>query len=59
MQGPSTFLTNLYHLDPDAVVHTLKEQAAAINKPVEYVLQRLRINAPHFVDMLTDHLREQ
>jgi hypothetical protein len=57
--GPSKFLTNLYQLDSDAVVHTIKDQAAAINKPIEYVLQRLRINAANFVDVLADSLREQ
>jgi hypothetical protein len=52
VQGPSAFLENLYHLDQNAVVQTLKEQAAAISRPVDYVLDRLRINAPHFVDMI-------
>jgi hypothetical protein len=31
-QGPSTFLKNLYELDPDAVLHTLEQQAVAIDK---------------------------
>jgi hypothetical protein len=51
VQGPSTFLGNLYDLNPKAVIQTLEEQAAAIDRPVEYVLERLRINAPRFVDM--------
>lgn len=52
VQGPSTFLLNLYNSDPPAVLETLTEQAAAIGKPIQYVLDRLRINAPHFVDTL-------
>lgn len=47
--GPSTFLRNLYDLDPEVVAHTLARQAASINKTVEYVLERLSINAPGFV----------
>jgi hypothetical protein len=53
--GPSAFLTVLYQLDPNAMAHTLEQQAAAINKSVEYVLQRLRINVPHFVDTYKHH----
>lgn len=52
VQGPSSFLTNLYHLDPKAVLKVLEQQAAAINRPVDYVLSRLRVNARHFVDMI-------
>lgn len=52
VQGPSTFLLSLYDFDPPAVLETIKDQAAAINKPVEYVLSRLRINVPHFVEIL-------
>jgi predicted nucleic acid-binding protein len=47
--GPSTFLRNLYDLDPEFVAKTLERQAAAINRPIEYVLDRLSINAPGFV----------
>lgn len=52
VQGPSTFLINLYRLDTMAVIQTLEAQAVAINKRIEYVLDRLRINAPRFVDLL-------
>ena len=51
-QGPSTFLKNLYELDPDAVVGALEQQAAAIDKSLEYLLGRLRVNVPAFVDSL-------
>lgn len=52
VQGPSTFLKNLYELDRDTVSRTLEEQAAAIGKPIGYLLERLRVNAPAFVDGL-------
>ena len=55
VQGPSTFLTTLYQLDPNAVGQVLEQQAAAINRQVEYVLDRLHINAPHFVDIIRSH----
>ena len=51
-QGPSTFLRNLYELDRDAVFGTLKQQAAAIDKSFDYLLNRLRVNVPGFVDTL-------
>jgi hypothetical protein len=50
VQGPSTFLKNLHDLAPDAVLQTLEEQAAAISRPMSYLLERLRVNAPAFVD---------
>jgi predicted nucleic acid-binding protein len=52
VQGPSTFLINLHRLDSKAVVQVIEEQAAAIRRPIEYVLDRLRINAPAFVDAI-------
>jgi hypothetical protein len=52
-QGPSTFLKNLYELDSDAVLHTLEQQAAAIDKSFDYLLGRLRVNVPGFVHTLT------
>lgn len=49
-QGPSTFLKQLYELDPGAVRESLEEQAAAIGKSMDYLLGRLRVNVPGFVD---------
>ena len=49
VMGPSTFLHNLYDLDPEVIASTLLRQAASINKPVEYVLERLSVNALAFV----------
>jgi hypothetical protein len=56
--GPSSFLTTLYNINEKAVIQVLQEQAAAINKSVDYVLQRLRINAPRFVEMLSQRPAE-
>ena len=52
VQGPSTFLKNLYELDREAVWQTLEEQAGAIGKPMSYLLERLRVNVPGFVAIL-------
>jgi predicted nucleic acid-binding protein len=52
--GPSTFLQNLYELDPETVWSTLKRQAASINKTVDYVLERLAVNVPAFVSFLQE-----
>jgi len=52
VQGPSTFLKNLYDLDQEAVLRTFEEQAAAIRKPMSYLLERLRVNVPGFIDRL-------
>lgn len=51
-QGPSTFLKNFYALDRDVVRHALEEQAVDIRKPLEYLLERLRVNVPGFVDAI-------
>jgi hypothetical protein len=50
--GPSTFLRDLYTLDPEKVSATIQRQAASISKPVDYLLKRLQVNAPGFVDFL-------
>jgi len=52
-QGPSTFLKNLYELDPEEVLHTLEQQAGAIDKSFGYLLDRLRVNVPGFIQRLT------
>jgi len=48
-QGPSTFLINLYDLDPGIVVQKLGEQAQNINFSLEHLLIKLRVNVPGFV----------
>ena len=52
VQGPSTFLKNLYDLDQEAVLRTLEEQAGAIGQPMSYLLERLCVNVPGFVEGL-------
>jgi hypothetical protein len=42
----------LYELDRDTVLHTLEQQAAAIDKSFDYLLNRLRVNVPGFVETL-------
>jgi hypothetical protein len=51
-EGPSAFLKNLYELDREAVMAVLHDQAAAIRQPIDYLLERLRVNVPGFVDVL-------
>jgi hypothetical protein len=50
--GPSAFLKNLYQESPTAVIETLHSQAAAIGQPMDYLLSRLRVNVPAFVEMI-------
>jgi len=52
VQGPSTFLKNLYELDSAAVVNALNRQASAIGQTLPQLLARLRYNVPKFVTML-------
>ena len=52
VQGPSTFLKNLYDESQSAVMETLESQAAAIGQTFQYLLSRLRINVPAFVAMI-------
>jgi hypothetical protein len=51
-QGPSAFLKDLYGAAPAMVMQTLEDQAATIGKSLPYLLSRLRINAPGFVEMI-------
>ncbi len=48
-QGPSTFLINLYDLDPGIVVRKLSEQAQNLSLPLEALLSKLQGNVPNFV----------
>jgi hypothetical protein len=58
-QGPSTFLKNLYELDPVAVKGALKQQARAISHTLPELLTRLRLNVPGFVEMLEKDISSQ
>lgn len=49
IQGPSTFLINLYDLAPGIVARKLSEQAQNIGIPLEALLLKLQVNVPSFV----------
>jgi hypothetical protein len=51
-QGPSAFLKDLYVAAPTLVMQTLEDQAAAIGKSMPYLLSRLHVNAPAFVEQI-------
>ena len=55
-QGPSTFLKDLYVVAPAMVIHTLEDQAVALGKSMSYLLSRLQINVPAFVEMIRQEL---
>lgn len=57
-QGPSTFLKNLYELDPLRVMQTLERQAAAIGQTLPFLFSKLRVNVPGFVVMLEQVMKE-
>lgn len=57
--GPSTFLWDLYELEPEIVVLTLKEQADKLGQTLESLLKNLHVNVPTFVDKLREKLKEQ
>jgi hypothetical protein len=57
VQGPSTFLRSLYVTAPSAVIETLQAQASAIGRNTDYLLSRLRINAPAFVATIEAAMR--
>jgi hypothetical protein len=56
VQGPSAFLKDLYIAAPAMVMQTLEGQAAAIGKSMPYLLSRLQVNAPAFVEMIGQEL---
>lgn len=47
--GPSTFLNDLYDLEPGIVAQKLVEQAQNVGLSMEQLLLKLRINVPGFV----------
>ncbi len=56
VQGPSAFLKDLYIAAPAMVMQTLEDQAVAIGKSMPYLLSRLQVNAPAFVEMIRQEL---
>jgi hypothetical protein len=56
---PDEFLIDLYHLNPEIVVHTLHEQGNALRekKSITQVLDSLRIaQCQKFADLITEKL---
>lgn len=47
---PSSFLRRIWREDPARFDDAIDRQAKAMSKPTSYVLERLRVNAPSFVD---------
>lgn len=56
-QGPSTFLMNLYDLDPGIVVRKLTDQARNVGLSLEALLLKLQVNVPVFVSFFCDEQR--
>lgn len=54
VQGPSAFLKSLYETDPNAVMQTLEQQAVAIGKTLDYLLNRMQVNVPGFIDAVRE-----
>ena len=54
--GPSSFLRDLYDLEPAIVQHKINEQSNAINLPLDQLLAKLRINVPGFVDFFCSEI---
>jgi hypothetical protein len=57
LQGPSTFLINLYDLAPGIVVRKLSEQAQNIRISLEHLLRELQKNVPNFVSFFCEEQR--
>ena len=57
VMGPSLFLKTLHDRAPAAVLETLKSQSAAIDQTQEYLLSRLKVNAPGFIAHIEETIR--
>jgi predicted nucleic acid-binding protein len=55
-KGPSTFLRDLYDLEPAIAVRKLSEQAENVGIPLDDLLRRLYGQVPRFVDFLCKEL---
>jgi len=56
VQGPSTFLKNLYEIDSDLIIHKLHMQAANVGRSLSELLKVLKRAVPSFVAVLTNDL---
>jgi predicted nucleic acid-binding protein len=54
---PEDFLTDIYHLNPELVVHTLHEQARDIARTLEAQLAEMKKGVPRFVQLISEALR--
>lgn len=52
-QTPDDFLVHQHHLNPGLVLDDLDNQAAAIGKEREHILERLKLLAPRFVSLIS------
>ena len=60
-QHPDVFLVQLFSRDPEAIVESLREQAAALQRPsmrFERVLETLEQHVPDFVRQVRQYLQE-
>lgn len=53
VRGPSTFLKDLYDLEPGIVSQKLNDQASNLGISMETLLLKLRTNVPGFVDFFS------
>lgn len=62
VQGPDSFLLHQFHLAPDLVLETMKEQVGENRLPPQSLpelLLRLKRHAPDFVETVHQHLHGQ
>jgi predicted nucleic acid-binding protein len=52
VQSADEFLVHQFHLNRDRIMDVLDTQASAIGKQREYVVERLRKQAPNFVEII-------
>lgn len=57
VQGPSTFLKDLYEMDSDVVIQKLNEQASNIGRSLSELLHVLKRSAPRFVALIANDLK--
>ena len=54
VEGPSTFLRNLYEINSDLVIHKLQMQAANIGRSLSELLKVLKRAVPSFVSVIAN-----
>jgi hypothetical protein len=56
-KGPSSFLRDLYDLEPSVAIRKLVEQAEFLGISLEDLLERMKRSVPGFVEFLCEELR--